>query len=44
MASLLSDPARARTMGSAAAAAAGSRFGWEPIAAAVLAGLEEVVK
>jgi glycosyltransferase involved in cell wall biosynthesis len=41
MASLLDDPARAETMGMAAAAAAATRFGWEPIAAAVIAGLDE---
>jgi glycosyltransferase involved in cell wall biosynthesis len=41
MASLLDDPARAETMGVAAAAAAATRFGWEPIAAAVIAGLDE---
>ncbi len=44
MAALLDDPARAHTMGMAAAAAAETRFGWAPIAGSVLVGLEEVAR
>jgi len=42
MASLLSEPDRARRMGLGAAEAAATRFGWEPIAAAILDALSEV--
>ncbi|MBI5157916.1 MAG: glycosyltransferase family 4 protein [Acidimicrobiia bacterium] len=42
MASLLRNPDRARRMGTAAAEAAVTRFGWEPIAADILEALAEV--
>lgn len=42
MSTLLADPTRAEAMGVAAAEVAATRFGWEPIAAAVIAGLAEV--
>lgn len=43
MSSLLGDPNRARSMGRAAAEAAETRFGWAPIADAVVAALEEAM-